>query len=185
MNINWVISDRAELDPTIPISQLKNIGSIWGSWKTWRSCQTDNVICHDMSKANELIKRAFHAVCNFYTSNENYKLLDSPSGVRIYEGNFQHDVDFQDEIIAMHLAASVSDIVLLMGFDFTENTTNPDKLLEHRAHNYRSLTKQVIKSNPNVQWVVVDHPSPFRKDLLELENLTKDSLNSVLGMLSN
>jgi hypothetical protein len=185
MNINWVISDQAELDPTVPISQLKNIGSIWGSWKTWRSCQTDNVICHDMSKANELIKRAFHAVCNFYISNENYKLLDSPSGVRIYEGNFQHDVDFQDEIIAMHLAASVSDIVLLIGFDFTESTTNPDKLLEHRAHNYRSLTKQVIKSNPNVQWVVVDHPSPFRKDLLELENLTKDSLNSVLGMLSN
>jgi murein DD-endopeptidase MepM/ murein hydrolase activator NlpD len=49
-----------------------------------------------------------------------------------------------------------------MGFDFSQSETNTDKLLEHRAHNYRSLTKQVIKSNPTVQWVVVDHPNGYQ-----------------------
>ena len=180
MNISWVLSDSLILDPTVDVIKLKEIGSFWGSWRTWRAYQTDNVLCHDLDKADELIKRAFHASCNFYLPNSIYTTLNSPKGVRLYEGDFIHDVNHKEEIIALHLAATTSDIVLLLGFNFQEEETIADKLIEHRAHNYRSLTRQVIKDNPTVQWVVIDHPADFRKDLLEFENLTKDTLANVL-----
>jgi hypothetical protein len=138
-----------------------------------------------LTKADELIKRAFHAVCNFYIPNSIYVDLKRPQGVKLYEGTFIHDVDNQEEIIALHLTAGLSDIVLLLGFDFSEHPKLSDKLEEHRAHNYRSLIKQAIKDNPTVQWVAIDHPGEFRKDLLELENLTKDTLNNVISMLSS
>ncbi len=185
MNTNWVVADGYVLDPTVDLTQLKNFGSFWGSWKTWRACGTDNVVCHNMSKADELIKRNFHLNCNFYIANSVYASLDRPQGVRLYEGNFVHDLDRQEDIIALHLAASVSDIVLLLGFDFTEQPKLADRLQEHRAHNYRSLIKQAIKDNGAVQWVAVDHTGEFRKDMLELENFTVDSLENVIELLSN
>lgn len=185
MKINWVLSDRTELDHTINISQLKDIGSFWGSWRTWRSYSTDNVICYDMAKADELIKRSFQTVCNFYISNSVYSSLDRPAGVKLFEGNFIHDLENHEEIVAMHLAASTSDIILLLGFDFSKVTPNPDKLLEHRATNHRNLVKQAIKDNPQVQWLAIDHQADFRKDLLNLTNLSKDTLDNIIGMLSN
>jgi hypothetical protein len=185
MKISWVFQQNAVLDPTVHIPQLKNIGSFWGSWHTWRGCQTDNVVCHNLAKADELIKRGFHNTCNFYISNSVFQGLMQPQGVKIYEGDFVHDLDFHEDIVSLHLASSVSDIVLLVGFDFKETPKNPDRLLEHRAHNYRSLIKQAIKDNNLVQWVVIDHPEPIRLDLLELENLTKDTMNNVIDMLSN
>lgn len=185
MKINWVLSDRVELDHTVNISQLKDIGSFWGSWRTWRAYSTDNVVCYEMTKADELIKRSFQNVCNFYISNSVYTSLDRPAGVKLFEGNFIHDLDNHEEIVAMHLAASTSDIILLLGFDFSNTTPNPDKLLEHRAINYRNLVKQAIKDNPGVQWLAIDHQADFRKDLFDLPNLSKDTLSNVIGMLSN
>lgn len=185
MNINWIVSDRATLDPTIDLAQLKKIGAFWGSWQTWRSCQTDNVICNNMAKAAELTKRNFQTNCNLYVPNSIYLDLDRPAGVRLYEGTFKHEVDNQEEIVAMHLVSGISDLVLLLGFDFSEPSIHPDKLQEHKAHNYRSLTRQAILDNAKTQWVVIDHPGNFRKDLANLPNLTQDTLTNVIGMLAN
>lgn len=185
MNISWVLSDRVELDPTLDISRLKDVGSIWGGWKTWRAYSTDNVICNDSVKADELIKRQFQNLCNLYIPNLNYITLGRPDNVKIYEGSFVHDVDNQDEIVALHLAASTSDIVLLLGFDFGEYSQQPDKLAEHRAHHYRGLIKQAIIGNPEIQWVVVDHKTPIRDEFQNLENFSQDSIENVLDLLSN
>jgi len=181
MNITWVFADTLSLDPSVDIKDIKEIGSSWGSWKTWRGCQTDNVICHNFGKAQELVQRSFHLTCNFYIQNELWTELDRPEKVLVYEGKFLDE--FQpEEIVAMHLAASVSDIVLLLGFDLTEKAKNPDKLLEHRAHVYRTLVKHCIENNPTVQWVLVDHPEPVMKMLSKLENLTSDSMQNCLEL---
>jgi hypothetical protein len=182
MNINWVLADSIVLDPTVDTAQLKNIGSLWGSWCTWRSCQTDNVICNDPVKSTELIKREFQKTCNFYIPNSVYQQLNRPTGVRLYEGEFVHDVDHQDDIVAMHLAAGSSDIVLLLGFDLAEKQPNPDKLLEHRARNYRGLIRQAMIDNRHVQWVLVDHPDTVMKDLVDLPNLSTDTMDTVLAL---
>lgn len=183
MNISWVLSDSIILDPTQDIDALKNIGALWGSWCTWRAHQTDNVICHSQAKATELVKREFQKHCNFYIPNSVYSSIGCPSGVRLYEGDFVHDVVRQEEIVAIQLAASQADIVLLLGFDFTEPKKNEDRLQEHRAHNYRFLCKQAIKDNVQTQWVLIDHPGEVMKDWNTLDNLTCDSLSNVLNLL--
>jgi hypothetical protein len=56
--ISWVLSDDIDLDPTQDIDALKLVGPLWGSWRTWRACQTDNVICHDQIKVAEFINNS-------------------------------------------------------------------------------------------------------------------------------
>ena len=184
MNISWVLADSATADPTLDMAELKRIGVFWGSWRTWRAWQTDHVICHDQYKANELITRNFQNNCNFYIPNSVYTSLGRPEGVQLYEGAFVHDIDGQEEIVALHLAASRSDIVLLLGFDFTEPIKIEDRLLEHRAHHYRSLVKQVINDNIQTQWVLVDHPGEIMENWDMLNNLTCDKLSNVLTLMN-
>ena len=185
MNISWVLANNTVLDPTLDISTLKDIGPIWGSWKTWRGCGTDNVICHDQGQAVELIKREFQNSCNFYIHNDAYQFLNGPPNVRLYQGQFPDQINSPDEIIAMHLSASQSDIVLLMGFDWTKKPKFEDRLLEHHAHVYRTLVGHTVRNNPDVQWVLIDHAPDIWKDLTKLENLTQDTFSNVVKMLAS
>lgn len=179
MNISWVLSDTTILGPEIDIERLKQIGSFWGSWQTWRGCQTDNVVCNDLTKAGELLKRNFQKNCNFFIPNSAYQQLDRPTGVRLFEGTFSHDVDHQEDIVAMHLAAGASDVVLLLGFNLSKATT--EQLTNLRFRNYRGLIRQAIIDNPQIQWVLVDHPEPIIKEFTDLENFSTDTLDTVLN----
>ena len=109
MRITWVLADTAQLDPTIDIAELKNIGPFWGSWKTWRSWTTDNVICHDVHQARNLVVKNFHSRCNLFLPATAYQDLDRPTGVQLYQGNFHQDIDRPDDIVSMHLASKNSD----------------------------------------------------------------------------
>jgi hypothetical protein len=182
MNIGWVLADATVLDPTQDLTQLKNIGSFWGSWRTWRACATDNVICHDMKQAETLLKRQFQKQCNFYMPNDIYTALNRPVGVKLYEGKFMHDIDRQEEIVAMHLAASTSDIVLLLGFDLNKLVTDPDRLRANQAQHHRNLIRQVIKDNAQIQWVVVDHLGVIDPNLTNLGNIVTDTMDAVLAL---
>jgi hypothetical protein len=182
MNITWVIADSAQADPTVDIDQFKQLGAFWGSWRTWRAWQIDNVICHDQGKAAELIKRNFQNSCNFYIPNSVYTSLNRPDGVRLYEGEFVHDLDRQEEIVAIHLAATTSDIVLLLGFDLTEIVPGPDRLTTHREQHHRNHIWQAIKTYKDVQWVIVDHAGKLDPNLSKLENLVQDTLKTVLTL---
>jgi hypothetical protein len=140
------------------------------------------VICHNQSKAVELIKRNFQTHCNFYIPNSVYYSIDCPAGVKLYEGNFVHDVINQEEIVAVHLAATTSDIVLLLGFDLAELVPTSDRLKTHQAHHHRNLIRQAIKDYEHVQWVVVDHFEKLDPNLVNLPNISTDSLQAVLAL---
>jgi len=180
--ISWVFSDSTNLDPTQDIEDLKKIGSSWGSWRTWRACQTDNVVCHDQTKAVELIKRNFQSRCNFYIPDSVYVSLDRPEGVRVYAGEFVHDVIRQEEIVTLHLAASTNDIVLLFGWDLTELTADNDKLLANQKLHHRNMVKQALINYDQVTWVIVDHPEPLDPSIARLDNVVTDILATVLDL---
>lgn len=183
MKVNWVLSNSVGLDPTVPVERLKDVGSTWGGWKTWRSCQTDNVVCNDVTKARELITRNFQKQCNFYIPQSSFVMLDRPPDIKLYEGAFQHEVDDHDEIVAMHLASSVSDLVLLLGFSWGQEEKSTDRITQHKKHNYTSLVKQIIIDAPNTQWILIDHKNPLREEFANLPNLTVDSLEEVFNLL--
>lgn len=184
MRITWVLADIAEVNPAIDIERLKNIGPFWGGWRTWRSYNTDNVICYSESEARNLITRNFHTRCNMYLPESVYQQVDRPAGVKLYQGEFHEIVDHPDEIISMHLAAAASDIVLLIGFDLSSRNLEHDKMAKHKWHNYVQYFMHIIKGNPNVQWVLLDHATNIEKVLKDLPNLQFDTLDNVLAQFS-
>jgi hypothetical protein len=117
--------------------------------------------------------------------NSVYTSLNSPDNVRLYEGAFVHDVERQEEIVAVHLAATTSDIVLLFGFNLTELKPNLDRLLSHKAHHHRNLVQQAFITYNHVQWVVVDHPEAIMKELIGLPNLSTDTMENVLTFFND
>lgn len=182
MRTCWIIADdfaATHVDP----EEIKKIAPIWGSWRTWRAWGTDNVICHDATKAQELIQRAFQAVCNFYTANKNFVDLGRPLRVNLYEGDFPGELDHPEEIIAMHLVAEQNDLVLLLGFDLTDKQSD-DKFENHKRLNYINAFRATLNTYPETQWVLIDHPGVVTKKIT-LSNLTKDSFDSVIALLKN
>jgi hypothetical protein len=183
VRVNWVVSSTYQLDPTADPEKLKLVGPIWGSWRTWRSCSTDNVVCYDFAKSRELIDRAFQAVCNFYVPRKYYQDLGRPVGLKLYDGEFAHDIDFPEDIITLHLTAASSDIVLLLGFDFGEIPMPDDRYQKHRLQNQHGLSRSVISSHDNVQWVLIDHAGELDKSYQNIPNLTCDKMENALQLL--
>ena len=133
--------------------------------------------------ARELLKRKMNEMCNMYVPLSIYAELDRPRGVRLYEGSFTFEIDNKDELISIHLVSGQSDVVLLVGFDWTERPKSADRLTAHRATNYERFIRDAISSNPAVQWVLVDHEGEVHPELAEFENLTKDTLENVIELL--
>lgn len=174
MRINWVFAEGYKIEAKV--DQIKSIGPTWGSWKTFKKCSTDNVICHDAKKSQELIAKAIQAVCNFYIPKKYYADLGKPIGVKLYEGEFPESVAHAEDIVSMHLAANQSDIVLLAGFDFS-------KAEKENQKPYLGMARSVINTDPNVQWVLVDHSNDLDPAFQNLSNLTCDSFENVLKLL--
>jgi hypothetical protein len=183
MRINWVVADATIIPPDIDVAALKDIASIWGSWRTWRGCGTDNVICNDAGKARELLKRKMNEMCNMYIPDSIYVELDSPNAVRMYGGQFTFEIDNQDELIAIQLVSTQSDIVLLLGFDWADKPISTDRMAAHRATNYRRFVMDTIQNSPGIQWVLVDHQGDVMPELANFENLSQDTLENVMLLL--
>ena len=184
MRISWVYAEGYSLDPSVDVDAVKQIGSTWGGWRTWRPCSTDNVVCHDLNKARELLQRAFQAVCNFYLPKKHYEQLSRPMGIKLYDGDFNQEVDGIEDIIAMHLAVQQSDIVLLLGFDFSAPVLpEDDRFQKHKILNRHGLIRSAISSNVQTQWVLVDHPEELDKAYQTLTNLTCDKMENVIQLL--
>lgn len=173
MNVQWAIADEYLLDPTINLTALKDIGAFWGSWRTWRACNTDNVVCYDRIKAAELITNKFNTACNLYIHESVYLELDKPQNVRAFGSEFAHEVQHADEIVALFLAAGSADIVLLLGYDLSGEDTHD-----------RGYIHQALVTFPDTQFVLIDHPEELNPKFTELDNLMRDNIQSVLKMLA-
>lgn len=183
MKISWVVAAEHRVDPVTNLEHVKAVGPVWGSWQTWRACATDNVICHDQQRCRDLLDRAFQAVCNFYVPRSLYENLARPLGVRLYDGDFDHDLDHIEDIIAMHLAAATSDIVLLWGFDLRIPDPVADRLAQHKLTHRHGLMRSAMVTNGSTQWVAVDTVD-LHSSYQTLPNLTCDLLPNVLQLLT-
>lgn len=184
MNITWVVATGYQIDPAVDLDIMKNIGPIWGSWSTWRSCGTDNVVCHNLSKARELLQRDFQKNCNFYTSEQYHSDLGRPTGVKYYGGKFDQEVDHIEDIVSMHLATAASEVVLMLGVDLPPMAELLDRFELHKLRNRYGLTRSLIAGNPNTQYVLIDHQKKLEKTFRDLTNLTCDTLENVLKLLA-
>ena len=177
MKVNWIIGQ--ETKTTITDSEMmKNIAPIWGSHTTWKQYKTDNSICNDITKAKDLIGKAFHAITNLYVPEDDFVELGRPVGLKLFGGQFkQTDFQYKDDIVALWLASVDADIVLLLGFDLSESL---DSIA--RKGYYQGIM-HVITENSTTQYVLVDYNMDISTIFDGLDNLTQDSLEAVKQLL--
>jgi hypothetical protein len=185
MRVNWVVT--ADYDPGLgtDLKPLHDIGPFWGSWQSWRACGTDNVICYEMSRCQELLKRRFQDQCNFYMPRKHFQSLGRPSGVSLYEGDYQEYVLGIEDIVSLHLAAPSSDLILMLGWDLSLPPPMEDRFEAHRLRNRLGLIRRVMVDYPDVQWVIIDAVKTPDKSYTDLPNVTCDNMNNVLSLLSS
>jgi hypothetical protein len=183
MNVCWVLSQDIPED-FVKREVLTSIGPIWGPLSKWREYQSDNTICYDLKEADQMVKRAFHAVTHFYVPKDQYIDLGRPVGVRLFEGEFKDNaVANKEDIILMNLVSSTNDIVLMLGFDLTPVSKDLDPVEQRFEKAYRHNIKTIIKDNPNTQFVLVNYNKELAENLLDLDNLTQDTVESVVDLL--
>jgi hypothetical protein len=178
MNIAWLFAENTLLPPATDVQAIKNVAPIWGSWRTQRGYQTDNVICWDPAQATQLVAQGYSAICNLFVHESVYDELERPQGVRVFGGEFAHAVDSCDDVVGMHLVASDADVILMVGFDFVEPKTPTES-----RNNYLGLAAQVIQDHPKKQWVMIDHSTELAKPFAGQENITCDRMKNVLQLL--
>jgi hypothetical protein len=164
---------------------LRDTAPTWGSWKTWRDCHTQNVICHDLVQASALHQRALQAVCNFYIPERFWLKMHRPSYMRFYQGDFDQAVDDIEDIIAMHLVAPESDLVLLLGFDLGPKPDPITASQTHRVKNRQGLIRSCLAAWNRVQWVLIDHPADLDPAFACLPNVTMDNIASVMNLMES
>ena len=186
MRVNWVLSSTVvnRRDWGSYPQAMKDIAPLWGSWKTWVDFNTDNVICHDLDKSRDLINRAFHAVCNFYVWRDHHDQLGRPARVSVYDGSYHVSVPDIEDIVAMHLAASKSDMVLLLGFDFGRVISTDNAELDQGLRDRLGMLRGALAST-NVQWVAIDHDAVPDASFANLTNFTRDTMDNVLRLLKH
>lgn len=183
MRINWIFATDVLFSPAVDLASLKKFGSFWGSWQTWRLCQTDNVICHDHDKAIELVEKKFHLVCNFHAPESCKKHLEGEGPIVYYNGEFNYETANQEEIVAMHLAAVNSDIILLYGFDWSPKDKLADPKAEYRVACSRNYIREIIRLNSTVQWVLISDSNSLFDEISDLDNLSVDTFPNVQQLL--
>jgi len=183
MKTCWVLSQDIStgcIDPKI----ISDVAPSWGSWSTWREFQIDNVISHDLKKSKELINRAMHAVCNLYVPKHDFIELGRPVGVKLYEGEFKDNVIInKEDLVALNLVAATHDIVLMLGFDVSPVLSDLDILEQRMKKAYRHNIRTIINDNTQTQFVLVDYLLPLAENFQDLDNLSIDSVESVVNLL--
>lgn len=179
MNIAWLFAEDTLLPPSQDTQLMRDIAPIWGSWRTQRAYQTDNVVCWTADQAAVLIKQGYADVCNLHISQVVYDQLHQPPGVKVFGGQFEFDVDSVDDIVAAHLSSSVADVIIMVGFDLESKSQ-----AKSSRNNYMELLSQCIHHSKK-QWVIVDHPQNLDQRIQKLSNITRDLLPNVLQLLIN
>jgi hypothetical protein len=170
MNIAWVFGANLQLPPDIDVMQIKNSAPIWGSWKLWRPYQIDNAVCANPATADRLIQQQYYNYCNLYVP---HIVSTGTKSVKHFGGTFDYNVTDIEDLVAMHLAAHLNDVVLLMGIDFTKNIDT----------DYCAILVKTIETYSEKQWVLVDGPNDVDKIFESLKNFTCDKLQNALQLL--
>lgn len=179
MRISILFANNARIDPLIDIESLRETGLTWGVWSQWHQCYPHRVLCHDATVAQRLIAGRFNNRCDLYIPETVFRALRSPPGVKSYGGEFLHEIPNPEEIVAMHLAAVESDIVVLVGYDWTLPDTS-DSVQTYIAENRLSVIQEAIDLTPDVQWIIADADVP--EMLKQFENVDHDTLENIIAV---
>jgi hypothetical protein len=177
MKLVWVLGDNFDAEETIGAKAMKDVGPLWGTPRSWRKNSTDNVVSTDRAQVEELLRRAFQAVCNFYIPVRMYGEVGRPAGVKVFEGVVPGDFAHHSLATVFHLVAPLADTVLLAGVSLAPGEPHSDQ-----SH-FVAAVATVIRARPEVQWVCLDHSEEVAPVLKDAGNLWFDTTENITATL--
>ena len=184
MEYCWLVQKEYNPQSTIGVDKMKEIASIWGSWKSHRNCLTDNSVVDDFKDASTLLKRGFNLETNLWTHEDNFIRLSRPEAMSLHKIGIDKDLQDRDDLVAMALTGARYDLVIALGFDLSYNTTLTDPLEIHEHKRYLSALANIVKGFSNTQFVFIDLPQDPTQNFTKLENFSCDNIQNVLELVT-
>ena len=180
----WMV--RKDYDPGQHIGheRMKAVCAIWGSWQSWRTCATDNIIVEDFADARRLLDRELHTRTNMWTHEENFDLLGRPDTLSLHNITIDKSLRDKNDLVALALSAARHEIVMCAGFDLTFDDAETDRLERHEQKRFLSAVANIAKGFDQTQFVFIDLPGEPAENFEGLSNVTRDSMDNVLALVS-
>jgi len=180
----WIVQKDYDPNKHIGFEKMKTVCPIWGSWESWRTCVTDNIIVEDFSDARRLLDRELNTKTNMWTHEENFDLLGRPETLSLHNITIDKSLRDKNDLVAMALAAARHDLVLCAGFDLSFNGQETDKLERHEQKRYLSAVANIVRGFNQTQFVFIDLPTDPAENFDDLPNFTCDNIENVLLLVS-
>lgn len=184
MEYCWVAQKNHDPSKNIGFEKMKAVCPIWGSWESWRTCATDNIIVEDFSDARRLLDREINTKTNLWTHEENFDLLGRPESLSLHNITIEKSLRDKNDLVALALAGARHDLVMCVGFDLSFNEQETDKLERHEQKSYLTAIANILKGFNQTQFVFIDLPSDPPENFTELPNFTCDNIENVLALVS-
>lgn len=184
MEICWVVQSDYDPESGIGSARMKELCTVWGSYQSWRKCQTDNCVVEDFSEARRLIDRELNLKTNLWTHEENYDDLGRPEALSLHKITIDKTLQDKDDLVALALAGARYDLVMCIGFDISFHEEITDKLALHEHKRYLSAIANIVRGFDQTQFVFIDPPADPSENFAELPNITCDNIQNVLTLVS-
>jgi hypothetical protein len=184
VEICWVVQKDYDPKSDIGAEKMKELCTVWGSYKSWRQCQTDNCVVEDFSEARRLVDRDFNLKTNLWTHEENYDDLGRPEALSLHKITIDKTLQDKDDLVALALAGARYDLVMCIGFDISFHKDITDKLELHEHKRYLSAIANIVRGFDQTQFVFIDLPNDPAENFDGLENITCDNIQNVLTLVS-
>jgi hypothetical protein len=182
MRINWALSHVFVTCDDLDWQRIQNCAPTWsGAGK--KAITAQNTICSDPATCLQLLKSAAYTRTNIYVPHDFWQAQGQPAVARVFQGTPYPNIANVDDIIALHLAAAHSDIVLMLGFDFCLKPGAIDAKTAKVMQDYHGLLRSLIVNSPETQFVAIDQPEILSPSYQDIANLTCDTLQAVLTLM--
>jgi hypothetical protein len=182
VRFNWVLSQAFSACEDQDWQRIQNCAPTW-SGAGPRQITAQNSICSNAAACLQLLKSAAYQRTNLYVPHDFWLEHGQPTVVRVFQATPYPNITDVDDIIALHLAAAHSDIVLMLGFDLCLNTGPIDGKTAKIMQDYHGLLRSLIVNTPETQFVAIDQPQILSASYQGIANLTCDTLQAVLTLM--
>lgn len=182
MRFNWVLAHRFLTCDLQDWQRIQDCAPTWSSTIP-RKITAQNSVCSNAAECQQLLKSAAYQHTNLYVPHDFWLEHGQPTVVRVFQATPYPNIKDVDDIIALHLAAAHSDIVLMLGFDLCLNTGPVDAKTAKTMRDYHGLLRSLIVNSPEAQFVAIDQPQMLSPSYQGIANLTCDTLQAVLTLM--
>lgn len=182
MRFNWVLSREFSTCEDQDWQRIQNCAPTW-SGSGPRQITAQNTICSNAAGCLQLLKSAAYQRTNLYVPHDFWQEQGQPAVVRVFQATPYPNIPDVDDIVALHLAAAHSDIVLMLGFDLCLKIGTIDAKTAKTLQEYHGLLRSLIVNTPETQFVAIDQPQILAPSYQGIPNLTCDTLQAVLTLM--